>query len=103
MAVTITLTEDQYHILSQALAARETHLERIASSNPPMASALPLLREVRQAAGLAYTGYCANRRKYLGALATLPSSYDPRTPEGQEREATASRLFAVHYGSQRED
>lgn len=50
----LNLTEDQYHILSQALSARETHLEAIASSHPHMATALPILRELRQNVGLAY-------------------------------------------------
>ena len=64
MAVTITLTEDQYHILAQALAARETQLEAIGSSRPDMASTLPLLREVRQAVRDAYVAHYTNRRKY---------------------------------------
>lgn len=63
-AVVLHLTEAQYHVLDQALAARERDLERIASSEPHhvLVVALPTLREVRQAAGLAITSFWASRR-----------------------------------------
>jgi hypothetical protein len=60
--IVLTLTEDQFHVLSQALHGRKLQLEQRAETHPHMLSAVPVLTEIETLLGYAFTAAIAREQ-----------------------------------------
>lgn len=67
MTATITLTEDELEILSQALSARDTQLRYHTAENDLRRVALPTIQAIKAKTSGALVALWAERRKYGAA------------------------------------